>query len=192
METQEADKEQPMEHYLDANEYIDWRDPLILARARRLSRGLTDETVIAAACFRYVRDAIRHSRDHGLNPEPCRASEVLQEGCGLSFGKSHLLAALLRANELPAGLCYQRLLRQRPGHYRLHGLNAVWLKGHGWYRMDPRGRRPDLRSEFSPPVERLPYQPRREGEYDLPGVYAYPLPLVTETQHSGQSLEASP
>jgi len=37
----------------------------------------------------------------------CSASEVLREGTGICFAKSHLLAALLRAVGIPAGLCYQ-------------------------------------------------------------------------------------
>ncbi|TVP54472.1 MAG: transglutaminase family protein [Halomonadaceae bacterium] len=168
-----------MEQYLEASEFIDWRDPLVLARARRLSRGLTDELVIAAACYRYVRDSVRHSGDHGLDPVTCRASEVVREGAGLCYGKSHLLAALLRANELPAGLCYQRVATGVPGEYGLHGLNAVWLHNHGWYRMDARGNRPGLKADFCPPVERLPYTTDDDGEYLLPGIYARPLGVVT-------------
>lgn len=178
-----------MEHYLDASEYIDWRDPLVLARARRLSRGLTDEVVIAGACFRYVRDAILHSGDNRLNTVTCRASEVLRHGTGLCYAKSHLLAALLRANELPAGLCYQRLFNHLTGQYGLHGLNAVWLNGHGWYRLDARGKSPGLVSDCSPPLERLPYQPQWEGEFDLPDIYASPLPMITLALSSAKTVQ---
>lgn len=57
----------------------------------------------------FVRDQIRHSADYRPNPVTCKASEVLRHGTGYCYAKSHLLAALLRANGVPAGLCYQRL-----------------------------------------------------------------------------------
>ena len=41
---------------------------------------------------------LRNSIDHGLDVLPLRASDVLATRAGLCFGKSHLLAALFRAN----------------------------------------------------------------------------------------------
>ena len=80
-----------------------------------------------------------------MNPVTCRASDVLKYRTGYCFAKSHLLAALLRANQIPAGLCYQRLTIDHPPvqgsidtnpPHTLHGLNAVLLPEFGWYRMD--------------------------------------------------------
>lgn len=49
-------------------------------------------------------------------------------------GDDKALAALLRANGVPAGLCYQRLTVAADGSpYCLHGLNAVYLKQHGLF-----------------------------------------------------------
>src|SRR5690606_33559105 len=110
------------------------------------------------------------------------ASEVLGKGSGCSFAKPHLLAALLRANRIPAGLCYQRLAcRDDPGRFGLHGLGAVRLSRHGWYRLDPsRGSDGLGVGEFCPPVERFARNALESGEGNLPEVWTEPLPIVIE------------
>ncbi len=103
----------PMNTYLESSDCIDWRHPLVSAKAGELAAGADDPVEIARRCFRFVRDEIRHSWDYRLNPVTCRASEVLAHGTGYCYAKSHLLAALLRANAIPAGFCYQRLIARR-------------------------------------------------------------------------------
>jgi len=166
-----------MHQYLKASEYIDWQHPAILTRAEQLAAGAPDEESLARRCYVFVRDQIRHSWDFRENPVTCRASDVLQYATGFCYAKSHLLAALLRANGIPAGLCYQRL-RLENGGFCLHGLNAVYLQRHGWYRADPRGNTGEIAAEFLPPQERLAFSIAAEGEADLPGVWAEPLPPV--------------
>ena len=122
---------------------------------------------------------IRHSWDHRLNPVTCKASEVLEHGTGYCYAKSHLLAALLRANAIPAGLCYQRLSLEGNGApYCLHGLNAVRLPVHGWYRIDPRGNKPGVDAQFHPPLEQLAFSLKFDLEADLPEIRSEPLPVV--------------
>jgi transglutaminase-like putative cysteine protease len=104
-----------MKHYLGSSDCVDWQHPLVSAKARELAAGSDDCIEIARRCFEFVRDEIRHSWDYQLNPVTCRASEVLIHGTGYCYAKSHLLAALLRANSIPAGLCYQRLSRGDSG-----------------------------------------------------------------------------
>ncbi|MBL0716467.1 MAG: transglutaminase family protein [Desulfosarcina sp.] len=73
-------------------------------------------------------------------------------GTGYCYSKSHLLAALLRANDIPAGLCYQRLtVSDNKPPFCIHGLNAVYLEQHGWYRLDARGNKSGVTAEFCPP-----------------------------------------
>lgn len=165
--------------YLASSDYIDWRHPLVAAKSVDLSVGATNAADIARRCFEFVRDHIRHSWDYRLNPVTCRASDVLTHGTGYCYAKSHLLAALLRANAIPAALCYQRLSCGNSGPpYCLHGLNAVWLEEHGWYRIDARGNKPGVDAQFCPPVERLAFPALGADEYDLPGIHAEPLPEV--------------
>lgn len=168
-----------MEIYLEATQYIDWQQPEVLAKALSLSEGLDSDEAITKACFEFVRDEIKHSWDYQMNPVTCKASDVLKHGTGYCYAKSHLLAALLRANKIPAGLCYQRLTfsRDQPP-FCLHGLNAVYLKNHGWYRIDPRGNKEGVNAQFCPPKEQLAFPILSNGEADLPEIWAEPLAVV--------------
>lgn len=169
-----------MDPYLAASQYIDFDHPLVAAKATELAYGLTTDLEIARRCFEFVRDNIKHSWDFKLNPVTCRASDVLLHGTGYCYAKSHLLAALLRANKIPAGLCYQRLSVGDSGPpYCLHGLNAVYLQAYGWYRMDARGNKPGVSTQFHPPQESLAFAIRETNERDLPEIWAEPLPLIT-------------
>jgi transglutaminase-like putative cysteine protease len=178
-----------MQEYLRPTEIIDWEDPAILELARQLKSGTVTET--AKNCYEWVRDNIKHSWDYRLNPVTCAASEVLQAGTGHCFAKSHLLAALLRANDIPAGLCYQRLSINDDGApYSLHGLNAVLLPEFGWYRLDSRGNKATVNAQFHPPVEQLAFKPAIEGEMDLPGIFSDPLPDVVAALRTYPTSEA--
>lgn len=98
-----------MQPYLSRSRYIDFDDEQVKACATALVRNAASELDVVARCFAFVRDEIRHSSDFKLNPVTCKASDVLRHRTGFCYAKSHLLAALLRANGIPAGLCYQRL-----------------------------------------------------------------------------------
>jgi hypothetical protein len=127
-----------------------------------------------------VRDDIRHSWDYKQNPVTCKASDVLKYRTGYCYAKSHLLAALLRANKIAAGLCYQRLTITDIPPFCLHGLNAVYLKSFGWYRIDPRGNKQGISTEFCPPIEKLAFPITTPGEADLPEIWTDPLPIVIQ------------
>ena len=171
-----------MDNFLGTSDIIDWKDSLVIKQARELSLGLIDKQDIAKACFKYVRDEIKHSNDYKLNPVTCKASDVLKYKTGYCYAKSHLLAALLRANEIPAGLCYQRLtIKNDQPPFCLHGLNAVYLQEHGWYRIDARGNKEGVNAQFSPPVEKLAFPIVTEGESDIKEIFSEPLPEVIKT-----------
>lgn len=179
--------------YLTASKLIDCDHPAIIAKASELASGLTSDAIIARASFRFVRDAIRHSVDYQLNPVTRSASEVLAQGTGFCFAKAHLLTALLRAGGIPAGLCYQRLLIDAatdPDRFCLHGLVAVHLKEHGWYRIDPRGNKKGVEARFKPPVEHLAFAAKAPGEADLPDIYPEPLPVVVEAMQRHDTWDA--
>ena len=168
--------------YLQASTVIDWQHPAILDLARRLAGRETCNASVTKYCFEWVRDHIKHSLDFKLNPVTCTASEVLQHKTGYCYAKSHLLAALLRANGIPAGLCYQRLSVESNGApYCLHGLNAVYLPDYGWYRIDPRGNKQDVDAQFDPPREQLAFKVTDKLEKDFAEIWPEPLPAVLET-----------
>jgi transglutaminase-like putative cysteine protease len=174
-----------VKQYLESSEFIDWRCAEIINKARELKGDFVDDVDIAKACFEFVRDSIKHTWDFQINVITCKASDVLNAETGYCYAKSHLLAALLRANEIPAGLCYQRLSVTGNGEpYCLHGLNAIYLKEFGWYRVDPRGNKEGVTADFTPPQERLAFTTldRLDGDVEgcFEGRWAQPMPVVTE------------
>jgi len=165
--------------YLESSKYIDWNNRQVLDKAHELSKGIKDESLIAKACFEFVRDEIKHSVDFQLNPVTCKASDVLKHGTGFCYAKSHLLAALLRANKIPAGLCYQRVTITDIPPFCLHGLNAIYLQKIGWYRVDVRGNKAGVDAQFCPPKEALAFMVKTEGEMVFPEIWPEPLSIIT-------------
>ena len=170
-----------MQNYLRATNIINWDHPDVLNKAKELAGDLKDPVEISRCCFEWVRDEILHSNDHKMNPVTLKASEVLEHGTGYCYAKSHLLAALLRANSIPCGICYQRLSRDDNGEpFVLHALNAVYLPDIGWYRIDARGNKEGVGAQFTPPEEQLAFGINFEGEDDLPEIWPDPLPVVVD------------
>ena len=168
-----------MNKFLITTTIIDWQHPDILELAQNLASPDTNTTT--KACFEWVRDNIYHSSDYKMNPVTCRASEVLQYKTGYCFAKSHLLAALLRANSIPTGFCYQRLsVFDNGAPYSLHGFNAVYLSEYGWYRLDARGNKPGVDAQFNPPQEQLAYGINFPEEIDCQHIFAEPLIQVIQ------------
>lgn len=163
--------------YLAADPVIDCDHTAVATLAQALRRDHPGETAFARAAFEYVRDQVGHSMDVQDPRVTLAASDTLQEGVGLCFSKAHLLTALLRAQGIPAGLCYQRLTDDGTA-FALHGLIAVRLDG-AWHRQDPRGNKPGVDAQFSLSQERLawPVFPAL-GECDYPQVFVRPHPAV--------------
>ena len=171
-----------MEQYLGSSEYIDWKHPVVTAKAVELSEGVHSDEEMAKRCFEFVRDSIQHSWDYQKDPVTCKASDVLIYGTGYCYAKSHLLAALLRANSIPAGLCYQRLAVGTEGPpFCLHGLNAVFLKNYGWYRIDARGNKTGVNAVFCPPTEMLAFPIISVSERDFQEIWVEPLPVIIKS-----------
>jgi transglutaminase-like putative cysteine protease len=176
------------ELFLESCEIIDFRSPEV----RRVAVELEGDGVTRTArrCFEFVRDEIKHSADHQLNPVTCRASDVLARRTGYCYAKSHLLCALLRANKVPAGLCYQRVtVADDKPPFCLHGLNAVYLAEYGWYRIDARGNREGIDAQFDPPLERLAFKTEVEGECDFPEIHVSPRPEIIRCLSECQTWE---
>jgi transglutaminase-like putative cysteine protease len=166
-----------LDAYLGRSPWIDHDHPAIEARAAEHCARAHGEVEAAREAYRFVRDGIAHSMDVQERRVTASASEVLIQGHGICYAKSHLLAALLRAMGIPAGLCYQRLAagdRPEDGHV-LHGLNALYLaRAGGWIRVDARGNKAGIDAQFAVDAERLAFPVREAwGERDyrviLPG-----------------------
>jgi transglutaminase-like putative cysteine protease len=168
-----------MKDYLASTEYIDWQTPSVLNVAH--SQSCTKDVETARACFLYVRDEIPHCCDITTSAIPLSASQVLAAGTGFCYAKSHLLAALLRANGIPTGLGYVRLSEPRTASgFALHGFNWILLKGYNWFRIDARGNNGKVSTDFNPPIESLAYHPENEGEFILKENFTRPMASIIE------------
>ncbi|DAB29486.1 MAG TPA: Cro/Cl family transcriptional regulator [Sulfurimonas sp. UBA12504] len=138
--------------FLQESEIIDFTNKNIQKLVKKLSINCETDEEIAKNCFLFVRDEIHHTGDYKDNTTTLKASDVLKYGTGWCYAKSHLLAALLRANGIPAEFCYQRLDcgEYKEDVYCLHGLNAIYLKEFGWYRVDARGNKNGVDAQFNP------------------------------------------
>ncbi|MER6127710.1 transglutaminase domain-containing protein [Streptomyces sp. NPDC001795] len=164
--------------YLAADEVVDHDHPLVRGAAARLAESVPDSYAYARAAFEFVRDTIPHSADSGDMRVTWRASDVLEQRTGICYAKAHALAALLRAEDIPAALCYQRLAHDDGSGHAVHGLVAVRFNG-AWHRQDPRGNKPGVDARFSLDGERLAWIPdEKSNEMDYPVLYAEPHPAV--------------
>jgi transglutaminase-like putative cysteine protease len=171
--------------FLEPSLVVDTADAAIAALARQLSRGRHSDVEIARACYEWVRDRVAHTGDARHQRVTCAAADVLSARSGYCYAKSHLLAALLRANGIPAGFVYQRLaIDERGTAFCLHGLNAIRLEAYGWYRVDARGNRGGMSARFDPPHEALAFVPSIAGERLIAGVAAVPLACVVTALQS--------
>ncbi|TXS49673.1 transglutaminase domain-containing protein [Streptomyces sp. OR43] len=166
--------------YLAADDAIDHEHPLVRDTATRLRSATTDAYSYAEAAYCLVRDTVPHSVDSGDTRVSWRASDVLATRNGICHAKAHALAALLRAEGIPAALCYQGLADDDGEPGVVHGLIALRLPGHSrWHRQDPRGNKPGVDARFSLHEEQLAWPVRPElGEIDYPTLYAAPHPAV--------------
>jgi len=191
-----------MQEYLEETQYVDFSHPKVKALAESLARGTNSDEDIAKHCFMYVRDKINHSGDNKDPITTIKASDVLKHGTGWCYSKAILLAALLRSNGIPTAFCYQRLLcneyveeeetldqdEKKKYIYCLHGLNAIYLKDYGWYRVDARGNKEGVDAQFSPPFEQLAFEVK-DNEFDISEIYEEPLEEVLEALHNNKNYD---
>ncbi|MFJ3821208.1 transglutaminase domain-containing protein [Streptomyces nodosus] len=164
--------------YLAADDVIDHHHPVVREAAARLACQAADSYAYAQAAYEFVRDSLAHSADSGDPRVTWRASDVIELRTGICHAKAHALAALLRAEDIPTALCYQRLMHDDGGGHAVHGLVAVRFHG-SWHRQDPRGNKPGVDARFSLDGERLAWVPdKKSNEVDYPVLYAEPHPAV--------------
>jgi len=171
-----------LSEYLVSDAIVDWQTPAVREKALDLTRSLADEVAKARCLYEWVRDSIPHSADAGIETVTCTASEVLLHGTGICFAKSHLLAALLRAVNIPAGFCYQVLCLDPPVDNEpvLHGFNAIYLATlDKWIRVDARGNTKGINAQFSIKKEQLAFaMDPLADEFIYEAIFAAPVRVV--------------
>jgi len=132
--------------FLSATDVIDSEDREIRALAAELAADTADEARTVRVLFDWVRDRIRYDMAPLLaERRDWTASATLERGYGFCQQKAVLLAALLRAGGIPAGIAIEALFDHKiPPHYAafmggqeipLHGYTTVYLDG-AWQRID--------------------------------------------------------
>lgn len=171
--------------------YIVFENKSIKEKVKLIESKSDSDIEKSKIAFEISRDEIKHSFDTGNLEISISAEDTLNSGNGICFSKSHLLATLLRAMKIPCGFCYQRVLRKpndSKSGFALHGLNAVYLKDFGWFRIDPRGNKTGVDSQFSIETEKLAYPIRSEfGEIDYPNVFVKPLESVIRSMENSKT-----
>ena len=157
--------------YLEETEAIDYNNPIIQEKVKELKQISQSQLDYIENAYRFVRDKIPHSWDIRSEIVSRKASDVLINKTGICWTKSCLLAALLRANGIPAGISYQLLTRadedDRDG-YVIHALNTVFISElNKWIRLDARGNKENVHAKFSLEEEKLAFPIRSQlGEID--------------------------
>lgn len=170
---------------------IQFDTPLIQKEIKAITAQTTSIKERARLAFEFARDEIHHSFDAEESElVTINAEDAVEKKEGICFAKSHVLASLLRGMDIPTGFCYQRTYNPKAG-FALHGLNAIYLDDTGWFRVDPRGNKPGIDSEFSTGTEKLAYSiDPSKGEVDYPNVFPEPLPnVITAMQQSANVAE---
>lgn len=170
-------------HFLEESAVVDWQTPRVFEQARALAAPCEEDAERVQRAFAFVRDEIA-TPDSDASPVACSAGQVLRQGAALSFARSHLLAALLRAVGLPAGFLYQRVRSgdQQP-RLVLYGLAAVRLEER-WVPLDAGGDSPlegSRRIELDPAAPELSHPRGSEhGEVLLPTLFSKPSRRVLD------------
>jgi transglutaminase-like putative cysteine protease len=131
---------------LGDSDVIEAGHPDIVATAERVAAGAEEPVDVARRLFEWVRDEIRYTMAPDVEGRSdWRASATLARGTGFCQQKAVLLASLLRARGIPAGMAFQDLYDHKiPDRYaaflgdkrlEVHGLTTAYLDGE-WRRMD--------------------------------------------------------
>ena len=156
-----------MDMYLKETPSIDYTNPIVQKKVLELKSQSIDDEDYVKRSYMFVCNEIPHSWDIGVDVVSKNASEALKNKTGICWAKSCLLAALLRANEIPSGISYQLLAISddaSEGHI-IHALNTVYINGR-WIRIDARGNSGP--EQFSLNEDLLAFDVRSEmGEVDF-------------------------
>lgn len=160
-----------LSEYLELSDLVDFDHPTVT----KLAKSVADisELYTVRNAFEIVRDSYPHTFDIGGQGIAVSASDVIRLGHGFCFAKSHLLAALLRYNGIPAGFCYQRIRRDNGSHI-LHGFNAARVCDR-WIVFDARGNNDRVEVVFNLDSDMRAFQTdTQNGELDYEQIFSRP------------------
>ena len=186
-----------LDDFLEETSIINFSHPEIKKTIEQIKSkiiNLDDEIEIIKACYHFVRDEINHVMDSSeyINETPqIIASDVLKNQLGFCFGKSTLLATILRGLRIPCGFSDQLLLLDDQSSKKIiHTLNAVYIKKlKKWIRLDARGNKPaEVNADFSIEQEVLAYQTDEKlGEINNLGIYSSITPKTIKLHQESKN-----
>ena len=162
--------------FLEENKYVDFSTAIVQEKAKSLFYGIDDDIERAKIAYEYVRDEIPHTFDIQLDIITAKASDVLMYNTGICHAKANLLAALLRAQHIPVGFCFQHLTLSDDDSlgYCVHCYNAIFIDNK-WIKVDARGNTNGKNAQFSLSEPQLAFLPRSNyDEYFWKGIYSKP------------------
>ena len=162
--------------FLDENHYIDYSSAIVQDKAKSLFSGIDGSVEKAKIAYEYVRDEIPHTFDIQSDIITAKASDVLIHNTGICHAKANLLAALLRAQNIPVGFCFQHITLSDDDSlgYCVHCYNAILINDR-WIRVDARGNTNGKNAQFSLTEPQLAFSNRSNyDEYFLEGIYSKP------------------
>ena len=145
--TEPMSRDEPTAACLEPAEYVDSAVPEIVAFARKVCEGASDDITRAVRLYYAVRDGIVYTPYVDFTTrETFRASACLARGSGFCVGKAALLAAAARAAGIPARVGFADVrnhlttprLRQLMGTdlFYYHGYTELYLDGK-WVKATP-------------------------------------------------------
>lgn len=174
-------QKQNLNAYLQDKEPAGFLSAAVQELIKKFSTDNKNTVEKARAVYEYVRDWFPHTFDIGANEVSVTAEDVIRNGHGICYAKSHLLAALMRGLGIPCGFCYQLLILDdevRP-YLIIHALNAIYITikdgKSKWIRLDARGNKDGVDAQFSLNNEKLafPIRPQlNEKDYEI--IFAEP------------------
>lgn len=177
--------------FLQETPYIDYSSPIVREQAKALFKSVNSELEKTRIAFEFVRDEISHSIDVNAPVVTAKASDVLKHKTGICHAKANLLAALLRSQKIPTGMCYQHLTKKEDDSegYGVHCYNAVYV-GHRWIKLDARGNNDRVNVAFSLHGPSLAFANRPQyNEFFWPGIFARPHRASMNALETAKNME---
>lgn len=126
--------------FLQETEGVDFTDPLVMAKAKELTKDKDDLFIIVSDIAHYVRETINYNLSTVTAKANKPASWVLEHKQGVCDELTNLFIAILRARGIPAkfvsGLSYTDA-KDIPQAWGPHGWAEVYFPGYGWVPFDP-------------------------------------------------------
>lgn len=177
--------------FIQETSYIDYSSPIVREQAKALFKSVNSELEKVRIAFEFVRDEITHSMDVNAAVVTAKASDVLKHKTGICHAKANLLAALLRSQKIPTGMCYQHLTKKEDDSegYCVHCFNAVHV-GHRWIKLDARGNNDRINVTFSLHDPAIAFINRPQyNEFFWPGIFANPHRASMNALEAAKNME---